>query len=104
MHPSTEQHTVQKGESVTKIVTDAMKAQGFENPTHEQIKNARAEFLEANKDTVKTYNGPKAEWKGNKYFHPNDKVNRNLVSKQNQYSKIQMLRQKKHLKPAHSLK
>lgn len=68
-------HTVQKGESVSQIVKNALKEQGFENPTKEQLKAATEEFLEMNKDTVKTYNGPKAKFKGNKYFHPNDKVN-----------------------------
>ncbi len=68
-------HTVQKGESVSQIVKNALKEQGFENPTKEQLKAATEEFLELNKDTVKTYNGPKAKFKGNKYFYPNDKVN-----------------------------
>ncbi|MGN0030706.1 MAG: EF-hand domain-containing protein [Candidatus Gastranaerophilaceae bacterium] len=67
-------HTVQKGESITQIVTRYLKEQGVENPTSEQIKYARDEFLEANKDIVQTYNGPKAEYKGNKFFHPNDEV------------------------------
>ncbi|MBQ8458532.1 hypothetical protein IJ541_00355 [bacterium] len=69
------QYTVKKGDSITKIVTDALKEQGFENPTPDQIKNAKTEFLEANKDTVKTYNGSNPKLKGNKFFYPNDKVN-----------------------------
>jgi hypothetical protein len=72
------EHTVQKGESITTIVKNALKEQGY---TDEDLKNnpdilqnAKAEFLEANKDTVKTYNGSKAEWKGNKYFLTGEKV------------------------------
>lgn len=68
-------YTVQKGETVSQIVKKALKEQGFENLTKEQLNAATEEFLEMNKDTVKTYNGPKAKFKGNKYFHPNDKVN-----------------------------
>ena len=67
-------YTVQKGDSITKIVKDAMKAQGIENPTAEQLRKAKAEFLEMNKDLVKIYNGVKQEWKGNKFFYPDDVV------------------------------
>ena len=35
---------------------------------------AKAEFLEMNKDLVKIYNGVKKEWKGNKFFYPDDVV------------------------------
>jgi len=75
---SPETYTVQQGDSITKIITQALEKQGFttedlkNNP--QILKNARSEFLEANKDTVKTYNGTRADWKGNKYFHPNDTV------------------------------
>ncbi len=67
-------HTVVKGESITKIVTDALAQQGIENPTPEQLKEAKKEFLEANKDLVKTYKGVKKEWHGNKFFYPDDVV------------------------------
>ena len=67
-------HTVVKGESITKIVTDALKQQGIENPTPEQLKEAKKEFLELNKDLVKTYKGVKKEWHGNKFFYPDDVV------------------------------
>lgn len=67
-------YTVQKGDSITKIVKDALKAQGIENPTPEQLRKAKAEFLEMNKDLVKIYNGVKKEWKGNKFFYPDDVV------------------------------
>lgn len=71
-------YTVQKGDSITKIVTQALEEQGFsaedikKNP--DILKNAKAEFLEANKDLVKTYNGSNEKLKGNKFFYPNDKV------------------------------
>ena len=67
-------HKVVKGESITKIVTDALAQQGIENPTPEQLKEAKKEFLEANKDLVKTYKGVKKEWHGNKFFYPDDVV------------------------------
>ena len=67
-------YTVQKGDSITKIVKDALKAQGIENPTPEQLRKAKAAFLEMNKDLVKIYNGVKQEWKGNKFFYPDDVV------------------------------
>jgi type I site-specific restriction-modification system R (restriction) subunit len=72
------EHTVEKGENITTIVKNALKEQGFNDEALEKnpdiLKNAKAEFLEANKDLVKTYNGSKAEWKGNKYFLIGDKV------------------------------
>ena len=67
-------HTVIKGESITKIVTDALAQQGIENPTPEQLKEAKREFLELNKDLVKTYKGVRKEWHGNKFFYPDDVV------------------------------
>jgi len=67
-------HTVVKGEGIGQIVTDALKAQGIENPTEEQLKAAKKAFLEANKDLVKTYHGVKKEWHGNKFFYPDDVV------------------------------
>ena len=67
-------YTVKKGDGITKIVKDALKAQGIENPTAEQLRKAKKEFLELNKDLVKTYNGVKKEWKGNKFFYPDDVV------------------------------
>jgi hypothetical protein len=67
-------HKVIKGESITKIVTDALAQQGIENPTPEQLKEAKKEFLELNKDLVKTYKGVKKEWHGNKFFYPDDVV------------------------------
>lgn len=67
-------HTVVKGESITQIVKNALAEQGIENPTKEELNAAKKEFLELNKDIVKTYNGVKQEWKGNKFFYPDDVV------------------------------
>ena len=67
-------HTVTKGEGINKIVRDALKEQGIENPTKEQLQKAREEFLEMNKDLVKTYHGVKKEWHGNKFFYVDDVV------------------------------
>lgn len=67
--------TVEKGETVSQIVKKALQEQGIENPTKEQLKAAKEEFLEMNKDTVKTYNGPKTQFKGNKYFYAGDTIN-----------------------------
>ena len=74
-NPETEMtYTVKKGEGINRIVTEALKAQGIENPTPDQFKKAKAEFLELNKDLVKIYNGVKKEWKGNKFFYIGDVV------------------------------
>lgn len=67
-------HKVVKGESIDKMVKDALKEQGIENPTEEQLKAAKKLFVEANKDVVKTYRGIKKEWHGNKFFYPDDEV------------------------------
>jgi len=75
MFNAPESHTVAKGESIQKIVINALKAQGVENPSKEQIKSARAELLEANKDKVKNYNGKNPKLKGNKFFYVNEKIN-----------------------------
>lgn len=72
--PTTEDgktHTVAKGETIHQMVTDALKAQGIDSPTEEQIKAAKRAFLEENSDQVQTYKGSKKAWKGNKFFLPN---------------------------------
>lgn len=61
-------HTVAKGETIQQMVTDALKAQGIDTPTEDQLKAAKKAFLEENKDLVHTYNGSKKEWHGNKFF------------------------------------
>ena len=66
--------TVEEGNSITDLVKKGLKSQGIKNPTSEQLKQARKEFLELNKDLVKTYNGAKKQWHGNKYFYVGDVV------------------------------
>jgi hypothetical protein len=72
------EHTVQKGESITTIVKNALLEQGFTEEDlknyPDTLKNAKTKFIEANKDLVKTYNGTKTEWKGNKYLNTGAKV------------------------------
>jgi len=67
-------HKVVKGESIDKMVRDALKEQGVEKPTEEQLKAAKRLFVEMNKDIVKIYHGIKKEWHGNKFFYPDDEV------------------------------
>ena len=67
-------YTVKKGEGINKIVSDALKAQGIENPTKEEFQKAKEEFLELNKDMVKIYHGKRKEWHGNKFFYVDDEV------------------------------
>ena len=50
-------HTVVKGETIHKMVTDALKTQGIDAPTDEQIKAAKKAFLAENNDLVQTYTG-----------------------------------------------
>ncbi|MDR1327450.1 MAG: hypothetical protein LBJ74_03490 [Heliobacteriaceae bacterium] len=47
-------YTVQNGESFTNIIKKSLQAQGIENPTAEQIKEAKEEFKKNNPDAVKT--------------------------------------------------
>ena len=67
-------HKVVKGETIHKIVTDALKEQGIEEPTDEQIKKAKRALLEENADAVQTYTGKKKEWHGNKFFFPDEEL------------------------------
>lgn len=68
-----ETYTVQKGQSITQIATAALKNQGIENPTPEQIKSARKAIVEANPDQVHTMKSGK--YAGNKYFYANVQIN-----------------------------
>ncbi len=68
-----ETYTVQKGQSLTQIATVALKNQGIDNPTPEQIKAARTAIVEANTDQVHTMNSGK--YAGNKYFYANAEIN-----------------------------
>ena len=67
-------HKVVKGETIHKIVTDALKEQGIEEPTDEQIKKAKRALLKENADAVQTYTGKKKEWHGNKFFFPDEEL------------------------------
>ncbi len=67
-------HKVVKGETIHKIVTDALKEQGIDEPTDEQIKKAKRALLEENADAVQTYHGKKKEWHGNKFFFPDEEL------------------------------
>ncbi len=70
-YDATQTYTVQKGDSITQIVTNALKEQGFANPTSEQIHDAKEQFMEMNKDNVRTFGGKAS---GKKGFFPNDTV------------------------------
>lgn len=67
-------HKVVKGETIHKIVTDALKEQGIDEPTDEQIKKAKRALLEENAEAVQTYYGKKKEWHGNKFFFPDEEL------------------------------
>ena len=67
-------HKVVKGETIHKIVTDALKEQGIDEPTDEQIKKAKRALLEENAEAVQTYHGKKKEWHGNKFFFPDEEL------------------------------
>ncbi|MGN0031748.1 MAG: hypothetical protein ACI37Q_07330 [Candidatus Gastranaerophilaceae bacterium] len=59
-----------------RIAKEALKAQGIENPTAEQIQKARVAIEEANPDQVKTWkkdNNPNIP-KGTKYFYANAEI------------------------------
>ncbi len=47
-------YVVQPDETFTQVVTKALKAQGIENPTDEQIEEAKEQFKKDNPDAVKT--------------------------------------------------
>ena len=70
-YDATQTYTVQKGDSITQIVTNALKEQGFANPTSDQINDAKEQFMEMNKDNVRTFGGKASGMKG---FFPNDTV------------------------------
>lgn len=59
-------YKVPNGYGITQIVTENLKQQGIENPTKEQIKEARKQLVEANADQVHTMKNGKYE--GNQYF------------------------------------
>lgn len=52
--PVLHSYTVQNGETFTEIIKNSLKAQGIENPTEEQIRQAKDKFKENNPNAVKT--------------------------------------------------
>ena len=52
--PQLHKYIVQMDESFTQIIKKSLKAQGIENPTPEQIKEAKAQFKQDNPKAVKT--------------------------------------------------
>lgn len=62
-------YTVQEGESFTELIKKDLKSQGIENPTKEQIKEAKEKFKENNPNAVKTAKN------GTEYLMVGDKVN-----------------------------
>ena len=51
--PELYSYTVQEGESLTTVIKKSLKAQGIENPTKEQIEEAKEKFKENNPNAVK---------------------------------------------------
>ena len=52
--PELHKYTVQPGESFTAVIKKSLAAQGIENPTDEQIAQAKEQFKKDNPDAVKT--------------------------------------------------
>lgn len=71
-NPSSYEYTVPEGHSISQIVKDGLKKQGIENPTNEQIKEARQQLLDANPGKYKTMKS--GQYKGNQYFYANDNI------------------------------
>ncbi len=65
-------YTVPKGHTITQITTDILKQQGIENPTPEQIKDARKQIIETNSDQIQTMKS--GQYKGNKYFYADAEI------------------------------
>ena len=67
--------------SYTNFIKEQLAEQGINNPTKEQIAKAKKQFEAANPRTknsmayVHIYNGPKRQWKGNKYLIKNIEYN-----------------------------
>ena len=51
--PETHNYVVQPNETFTQVITTALKAQGIENPTEEQIEEAKEQFRQDNPNAVK---------------------------------------------------
>lgn len=69
-------YTVKTGDSITKIATAALKEQGIENPTEEQLKSAKQQLIASNDDGQKvgTYTKPNTKYTGNRFFYPNTEI------------------------------
>lgn len=69
-------YTVKTGDSITQIATAALKEQGIENPTDEQLKSAKQQLIATNDDGQKvgTYTGPNTKYKNNRFFYPNTEI------------------------------
>lgn len=65
---STQSKPIETGTTISKIVKNALAEQGITNPSPDQLKDATKQFIELNKDNIKTYNGTKTQLKGNKYM------------------------------------
>lgn len=57
-------YTVQNGETLTGLLKKSLKAQGIENPTKEQIAEAKAEFIKNNPKGVHGPKGKEILWAG----------------------------------------
>lgn len=66
-------YKIPKNITYTNMIKQMLKDQGIE-PTKENIAKAREQFEALNPNAVKTYNGKRAEWKGNRYVLYNDVV------------------------------
>lgn len=69
-------YTVKTGDSITKIATAALKEQGIENPTEEQLQSAKQQLIASNDDGQKvgTYTKPNTKYTGNRFFYPNTEI------------------------------
>lgn len=65
-------YIVPKGHTITQIAKDILIQQGIENPTPEQIKDARKQIIEANSDQIKTMQT--GDNKGYKYFYADAEI------------------------------
>ncbi|MBR6098982.1 hypothetical protein IKP85_04475 [bacterium] len=59
-------YTIPRGISYTNMIKEMLRQQGIE-PTAENIRKAKEQFEALNPGAVKTYNGRRQDWKGNRY-------------------------------------
>ena len=60
-------YKVQEGDGYIRLLRKALKDQGIE-PTAENLKKAKEQFVAANPDAVHTYKGKNKKWHGNQYL------------------------------------